>query len=231
MHITHRLTSSLVLASLLLAPAGASGALTLAEKFAPGTAFQQDLVVTAYYSPKADQCCYVTSSFDSDITLNGAGVSGADGTGVYPGMVAAPAGYPFGTRVVISGLGSFTVHDRGGAIVDQGATHRLDIWVGEGEEGLARALAFGVKRVSATVYPLASKQPPEGFDLASLPAPLESLHPYFVEKTSLLSLNVAAGDRSASVEFLQEKLKALGGSRNAQPASLATRRNLRSRHS
>jgi 3D (Asp-Asp-Asp) domain-containing protein len=145
-----------------------------------GQPFAQDLVLTAYYSPLPDQCCYVKGGFQEDVILNGQGTNGADGTEVYPGMVAAPPSYPFGTRIEIPGLGTFTVHDRGGAIQEQGAIHRLDVWAGAGEEGLARALAFGVKRMRATIYPPSSEKPQESFSLASLRAPPEYLRPYVV---------------------------------------------------
>lgn len=210
MHITKRLTSIAVLAMLVLATLPVSADTTASERFALGEPFEQDAVLTAYYSPKPDQCCYVTGTFESDAELNGQGFHAADGTAVYPGMLAAPASYPFGTRVVVPGVGTFTVHDRGGAIVEQGATHRFDVWAGEGEEGLARALAFGVQRVRVKVYPPTASMPTGAFALADLPAPLERLKPYFTEETTLLDLTPELNDHSASVEFLQRRLKDLG---------------------
>ncbi len=194
----------------MLAPTSVVAESAVTDKFATGEPFTQEFVLTAYYSPKANQCCYVTGSYEDDITLNGQGTNGADGTEVYPGMIAAPASYPFGTRVKLPGLGIFTVHDRGGAIVEQGDAHRIDVWAGEGEDGLARALAFGVKRIKGTVYPKGSEMPEEAFDLASLPAPLERLKPYAVGEQTLLSVAPKLGDRGASVQALQDKLKALG---------------------
>lgn len=111
--------------------------------------------ITAYYSPLLGQEKYVTGSYESDIRLNGSGVHGADGTPVYPGMVAAPRLYPFGTKMKIPGVGTVAVHDRGGAIVaaslssDDGSHHdRLDIWMGFGDKGLARALGWGRRVVT-----------------------------------------------------------------------------------
>ncbi|MFA7278185.1 MAG: peptidoglycan-binding protein [Candidatus Gracilibacteria bacterium] len=106
---------------------------------------------TAYYSPLPNQQKYVTGSYASDIRLNGRGTNGADGTPVYPGMVAAPSVYPFGTKMRIPGIGTVAVHDRGGAIVaSQDSTHhdRLDIWMGFGDKGLSRALTWGRRTVS-----------------------------------------------------------------------------------
>ncbi len=178
--------------------------------FSRGQPFEQNLVITAYYSPLPDQCCYAKGNFLSDVELNGEGHHSADGTEVYAGMVAAPPSYPFGTRIVLPGIGTVTVHDRGGTIREWRDSHRLDLWAGSGEEGLARALAFGVQRVQATVYPVASSQPAESLDLARLPAPPEKLRLYIADGTTLLDIHPTAGDRTASVQFLQDRLRALG---------------------
>jgi len=115
--------------------------------------------ITAYYSPLPGQARYVTGSYQGDIRLNGRGTNGADGTPVYPGMVAAPKTYPFGTKLYIPGIGMTAVHDRGGAIVqgvgDDGSEpkhDRLDIWMGFGDKGLRRALDWGYRTVEVTVY-------------------------------------------------------------------------------
>ncbi len=178
---------------------------------AEAASYEQEFIITAYYSPLPDQCCYVKGSFAADMILNGEGTNGADGTEVYPGMAAAPKEYPFGTRITLPGIGTVAVHDRGGAInvLDSGV-HRLDLWVGKGEEGLARALAFGVRRVKATVYPLGSAMPEEHLDLASLTAPLETLKSFRVAESSLSSLRAEKGDKSMSVKLLQQELKLLG---------------------
>lgn len=188
---------------------GPSAAATQAL-FAQGKPFEQELIITAYYSPEPDQCCYVKGNYADDVILNGEGHHGADGTGVYPGMVAAPPSYPFGTRLVIPGIGTVTVHDRGGAIQEWTDAHRIDLWAGVGEEGLARALAFGVRHVHAIVYPPQSKKPVESVDLAALPAPLERLKPYLADGTTLLDITAKLGQKTASVSFLQQRLKAIG---------------------
>ncbi len=110
--------------------------------------YTKTFVITGYYSPLPDQSFYVTGSFESDKRLNGNGTNGADGTQVYPGMIAAPREFAFGTKMKIPGIGTVSVHDRGGAIKQ----NRLDIWMGKGEVGLARALAWGKRSVSVTVY-------------------------------------------------------------------------------
>ncbi len=113
---------------------------------------KRKLLVTAYYSPLPDQSFYIKGSYAADIRLNGRGTNGADGTEVYVGMLAAPKTYPFGTRVNIPGLGVGEVHDRGGAILAHKDYDRIDVWMGHGEEGLARALNWGARIVHGEVY-------------------------------------------------------------------------------
>jgi peptidoglycan hydrolase-like protein with peptidoglycan-binding domain len=129
--------------------------------------YVKTFLISAYYSPLPDQQKYATGSYASDIYLNGNGTHGADGTPVFPGMVACPkytvyedgstSGYNFGTKFYIPGIGATTCHDRGGAIVKAGARSdapydRLDIWMGHGDEGLQRALNWGKRTVDVMVY-------------------------------------------------------------------------------
>lgn len=118
--------------------------------------YQKTFLVSAYYSPQPGQKRYATGSFAGDVRLNGEGVHSADGTVVFPGMVAAPKTYPFGTKIQLPGIGMVGVHDRGGAIVNSGqrgqSYDRLDVWMGYGDEGLYRALRWGKRRVVGTVY-------------------------------------------------------------------------------
>jgi peptidoglycan hydrolase-like protein with peptidoglycan-binding domain/3D (Asp-Asp-Asp) domain-containing protein len=173
--------------------------------------YEQEFIITAYYSPMPGQCCYIKGGIVADKILNGQGIAGADQTPVYPGMIAAPSSYAFGTKVSLPGLGTFEVHDRGGAINELGnGKHRLDIWAGYGEEGLARALAFGLQRVKGTVYPTVSSQPKTYFDLAVLPAPINELRAYFTEKDNFLAMRPKEGERGLSVYLLQDHLKEIG---------------------
>lgn len=140
---------------------------SIAEEPLSDGVFKRKVVITGYYSPLPDQPFYITGSYAGDVRLNGRGTNGASGKEVYPGMIAAPKDYPFGTRISIPGIGLGTVHDRGGAIIsnyrdkvkcpnveDCERTDRLDLWCGFGMEGLARALYWiGVKRAEATIYP------------------------------------------------------------------------------
>ena len=138
---------------------------------------KRKLLVTAYYSPLPDQEFYIRGSYEADIRLNGRGTNGADGTEVYTGMLAAPKSYPFGTRVSIPGLGVGEVHDRGGAIYAHQDYDRIDVWMGRGEEGLARALNWGARLVEGEVYFTPHQVEPGlsfGWVSAQLPASAEA---------------------------------------------------------
>lgn len=113
-------------------------------------------IVTAYYSPLPNQSYYSTGSFERETRLNGNGTHGASGKAVFTGMLAAPSKYTFGTKIYIEGLGVGEVADRGGAIVPAGQRgynyDRLDVWMGHGEEGLYRALAWGKRTIPCRIY-------------------------------------------------------------------------------
>lgn len=108
-------------------------------------------VVTAYYSPLPDQSRYTTWSYYWDIRLNGEWHTTASGKGVFPGILAAPANYPFGTKVYFEGYWIWAVEDRWGAIVKAWerwhSYDRIDIWMGYWDEGLARALTWGTRTI------------------------------------------------------------------------------------
>lgn len=171
---------------------------------------KQNFVLTGYYSPIEGQCCYVKGGIEADKILNGEGHTAADGTPVYPGLIAAPGTYPFGTVVELPGLGVFKVHDRGGAILEwDNGQHRLDIWMGFGEEGLARALQLGLEEISGTVYPPGSNQPEVSFNFDAIAAPQFQLERFKVS-ASLLTVSPEKEQSGLSVSMLQEHLHTLG---------------------
>jgi len=175
--------------------------------------YQETFIISAYYSPLPDQAVYFRGSYDADRRLNGNGTNGADGTQVYPGMLAAPKSYLFGTKLKIPGLGVGTIHDRGGAIVEAGVRtnehDRIDVWMGAGEEGLARALNWGMRTVTATVYPPHH----ELADSFTLPTNLASLNHL---KKLPFPKNIGTGDSGDLVKSLQAELKTLGYYRGAE---------------
>jgi peptidoglycan hydrolase-like protein with peptidoglycan-binding domain/3D (Asp-Asp-Asp) domain-containing protein len=167
--------------------------------------------VTGYYSPLPDQKFYVTGNYEAEKRLNGHGIAGADGTPVFPGMMAAPSSYGFGTKICLPGFGCGAVHDRGGAIVHQGERKlaeydRLDLWLGYGDEGLARALSWGVRTVEGKIF--SSTDPVEiGVNFSAVQPLYQILDlPQRVEFEKNLSLG-SVGD---SVTELQKALSDLG---------------------
>jgi len=110
------------------------------------------VTTSAYYSPEPDQARYATGTLAGDARLNGPGVRPAAGTAPAHGVLAAPPAYPFGTALHVDGYGLGRVHDRGGAIVRTGGSDRLDLWMGRGDEGLRRALSWGIRDHVATVF-------------------------------------------------------------------------------
>lgn len=103
---------------------------------------------TAYYAPKPRQKSYATGSYHRDIRLNGKGKFTFTGKRPKLGIVAAdPDIFPFGTWLRIPGYGVAVVEDVGSAI--KGA--RIDVFMGEGQHGLARSKAWGKRQVVVEV--------------------------------------------------------------------------------
>lgn len=201
------------------------------------SSYNKTFIISAYYSPISGQQRYVTGSLAGDIRLNGSGVNGADGTPVYPGMIAAPKTYAFGTKMHIPGIGTVAVHDRGGAIVHSGergnAHDRLDVWMGYGDQGLKRALSWGKRTVDVTVYGIDSSiqeyielegyseserlAVPDSFNGTPDPAgtaPAPSVQPPSVQSSSIMtaklfSQQLTYGHEGDDVAKLQEMLRDL----------------------
>ena len=180
-----------------------------AESFPEGGE-TRNFTLTGYYSPLPNQPYFLTGSYESEIRLNGRGKFGADGTAVYPGMIAAPKSYKFGSSVCLPNFGCGKIHDRGGAIVEKGgrsiARHdRLDLWMGYGQEGLTRALALGLKHVEGKIYEAGNIPVNVNF---TVPSTLESIidagnYPEF-------NYNLSSGSKGESVKKLKESLLKLG---------------------
>lgn len=164
--------------------------------------YTNTFVVTGYYSPLPNQTRYATGTYEGDIRLNGEGVHAADGTQVFPGMIASPRDIPFGTKIFIPGIGVGEVHDRGGAII----ANRLDVWMGYGEEGLRRALGWGIREVQATVFGIDPSKP-VAIDITKLPMAKD--YGLFV-RTKYFRHDLTMSDQGGEVEELQRFLKQLG---------------------
>jgi peptidoglycan hydrolase-like protein with peptidoglycan-binding domain/3D (Asp-Asp-Asp) domain-containing protein len=178
-----------------------------AEEALPNEGKTQVFLVSAYYSPLPNQEAYVRGSYEADIRLNGKGVAGADGTPVYVGMLAAPKSYPFGTQIFIPGLGIGTVHDRGGAILELGNVHRIDVWMGYGDDGRKRALSWGMRTVEGKIYTAGTASGQtiafENFTPPSSPPPSSSPSSPIVQSLSL-------GSTGEAVQKLQTMLSDIG---------------------
>jgi peptidoglycan hydrolase-like protein with peptidoglycan-binding domain/3D (Asp-Asp-Asp) domain-containing protein len=164
------------------------------------SSYTADFICSAYYSPLPGQNRYATGTYAGDIRLNGNGVHGASGKRVFPGMVAAPPSFPFGTKMDIAGIGTTEVADRGGAIKGS----RLDIWFGAGDDALLRALQYGKRPCSVTVYGLGSTKPIS----VSIPASNATVSsgnasPY------VFKVALRKGDEGEAVKRLQQFLKDL----------------------
>lgn len=173
--------------------------------------WDREFTLTGYYSPLPHQNFYLTGSYESEKRLNGQGIAGADGTPVFPGMIAAPKNYPFGTKICLPNFGCGSVHDRGGAIVNKGerelARHdRLDLWMGYGEEGLMRALGLGVQHVTGTIYP--SDSPVEISVNFQAATPLGRIIDLPEQKN--FGQNLSLGSSGDAVKSLQNALIELG---------------------
>ena len=203
-----RITTFCVLVSILgLTPMGTPSA--QAEELFP---YSKYFTISAYYSPCEGQERYAAGNYEADIRLNGSGVNSADGTPVYPGMVAAPSVYPFGTKMSIPGIGIVAIHDRGGAIVEAGQRgqeyDRLDVWMGYCDAGLTRALTWGKKTLQVTVYGIDDSIQEEvyleGFSMA------ESFVKNVVLAPQLFDQDVWYLSTGEDVKDLQTYLKELG---------------------
>jgi len=174
--------------------------------------YTQTFIISAYYSPLPGQEYYYMGDYDAEIRMNGSGVNGADGTSVYPGMIAAPGNYEFGTKMYIPGVGMVAIHDRGGAIVNAGERgheyDRLDIWMGYGDDGLDRALNWGKREVEVTIYgvddTIEENVYLEGYTEA------EKIINNVILAPQLFSSDVWYGTEGEDVEKLQEYLAILG---------------------
>ncbi|PIQ77746.1 hypothetical protein COV82_03080 [Candidatus Peregrinibacteria bacterium CG11_big_fil_rev_8_21_14_0_20_46_8] len=164
--------------------------------------YTKSFVISGYYSPLPNQTRYVRGSYEADIRLNGSGINSADNTPVYPGMIAAPPEFPFGTKMHIPGIGTTAVHDRGGAIKGE----RLDVWMGHGEEGMARALAWGKRRIEVTVYGI-DDAIEVAVDIASLPL---ARNAGIVVGTKHFKQDLGLGSEGIEVRELQRLLQEVG---------------------
>lgn len=173
--------------------------------------YLQDFVVSAYYSPLPNQTRYLRDSYEGDIRLNGNGTNAADGTEVHMGLLAAPKSYAFGTQIDLPGLGIGEVHDRGGAIVAKKDYHRIDVWMGYGDEGLTRALNWGMREVTGKVF-FQKKAQAMTLDFTVIPAFAPQVTQAKKSKNQVLAIskNLEFGIIDKQIPELKKLLKTAG---------------------
>ena len=168
---------------------------------------QRTFVVSAYYSPLPNQDAYVFGNYEAEMYVNGKGIRGADFTKVYLGMLAAPQSYPFGTKIYIPGIGTGTVHDRGGAITAGHTSDRIDVWMGWGDDGRKRAINWGMKTIVGTIQPWNTPDRME-FSIGSYNSQINKANTLIPENiNSTPSLTLKYGDSNERVTNLQNFLK------------------------
>lgn len=118
--------------------------------------YDQNFLITAYYSPIPDQNFYMRWEYQADIRLNWNWTNWADWTEVYMWMLAWPSWYDFWTKVVLPWLWIWTIHDRWWAIYSHSDYIRIDIWMWKWEEWLARALNWWIQFID---WQLCDKSP------------------------------------------------------------------------
>lgn len=186
----------------------AVGWTTHAASFDTSQCEAKRLKVTSYYSPLKWQEFYYRGNFNDEVILNGQWTHGASWRAVFNGMIAAPSSYTFGTQIYFPGRWVGQVEDRWGAIVEQGARNdasydRIDIWAWKGEDGLERALSFGVQYIDAYICPEGVIWSDIGFDYNAFPEFSDFFH------QSLWIMQLWPDRKDPWVGALQDYLSAL----------------------
>lgn len=111
----------------------------------------KELIVMAYYRPERRQRAFATGSYKKEIRLNGKGIKTASGKPPRIGTVAAdPRILPSGTVLTVPGYGKAIVEDTGGYIKG----NRIDLFVGSGDKGRKRAIAWGRRQITVNIIKL-----------------------------------------------------------------------------
>lgn len=87
--------------------------------------------------------------------MNGEWVTTASWKGVFAGLLAGPANYPFGTKIYFEWFGIWSIEDRWGAIVKAWerwhSYDRIDIWMWYGDEGRERAVRWWKRTIKGKI--------------------------------------------------------------------------------
>lgn len=105
------------------------------------------VVRTAYYTPDRKQKFFLHGSYEEEVRINGKGIT-FSGLKASIELVSADLKiFPLGTILRIPDHGIVTVADKGKSIKGK----RIDVFTGEGEKGLARAIELGKEEVEIEV--------------------------------------------------------------------------------
>lgn len=115
---------------------------------------------------------------------------------------------------MIPGLGVGDVHDRGGAILAGKDYDRIDVWMGRGEEGLARALNWGARIVEGEIYWQAHQiQPGLSFSWISPELPtsvVNRMKSRTVQNPAVFNKPITKTSNKQTIQELQETLIMFG---------------------
>jgi len=107
-----------------------------------------DVVATAYYKPLPNQKRFLLGSYQAEVQMNGQGIATFVGNPPLIGSVAVdPTIIAFGTPMEIPGYGLGIAEDKGRDIKGR----RIDLFMGEGDEGLQKCLDWGSKRITINI--------------------------------------------------------------------------------
>jgi peptidoglycan hydrolase-like protein with peptidoglycan-binding domain len=111
-------------------------------------------------------------------------------------------------------LGVGDVHDRGGAILSGKDYDRIDVWMGRGEEGLARALNWGARIVEGEVYWSAHQIEPGlsfGWVSSELPKSVaDRMRSRTVQNPEVFNKPITQTSNKQNIQELQEALIMFG---------------------
>lgn len=167
-------------------------------------------VVTAYYSPLPNQNNYLRGDYEKEKILNGEWIQWASWKKVFSWMLAAPKWYNFWTKIYLEWVWVWSVEDRGGAIVKAWERwhkyDRIDIWVGYGDDGLKRALAWWKRTVKWKILNSTSKTTIDVGDF-HIPKTLNLKNNRYSYGPSVFQKSIWIDSNSSDIKELQKILK------------------------
>ena len=166
--------------------------------------------VTAYYSPLPNQEAYIMGSYAAELRMNGMWIAWAGWKWVFAGMLAAPQGYSFWTKIYLDWVWIWEVADRGWAIVPAGQrgfqNDRIDIWMWYGNEWLRRAMYWWNRVIK---WSIVASETPVTINLQNHPAPAWATAK-LKRSDDVFSHDIGKHSSLTDIKNLQEFLKTTG---------------------